>query len=82
MFQHTFNFLMSNVVLELDNVEYFNCVSSITNYARYTRETKSRIAITKSAFYNKKALFTGKLDLHLRKKLTKCYIWSTAFFQF
>jgi hypothetical protein len=25
-----------------------------------------------------KALFTSKLDLNLRKKLVKCYIWSMA----
>jgi hypothetical protein len=30
------------------------------------------------AAFNKKALFTSKLDLELRKKLVKCYIWSIA----
>jgi hypothetical protein len=30
----------------------------------------------KSAFNKKKTLFTGKLDLHLRKKLLKCCVWS------
>jgi len=29
---------------------------------------------------NKKTLFTCKLDLNLRKKLVKCYIWSIALF--
>jgi hypothetical protein len=42
----------------------------ITNDARYTREIKSRIAMAKAAF-NKKTLFTTKLDLSLRKKLVK-----------
>jgi hypothetical protein len=28
------------------------------------------------AEFNKKTLFTSKLDLELRKKLVKCYIWS------
>jgi hypothetical protein len=32
----------------------------------------------KPAFNKKKNLFTSKLDLHLRKKLVKCYIWSIA----
>jgi hypothetical protein len=27
---------------------------------------------------NKKNLFTSKLELNLRKKLVKCYIWSIA----
>ena len=32
--------------------------------------------MTKATFNKKKALFTSKLDLNLRKKLVKCYIWS------
>jgi hypothetical protein len=43
-----------------------------------TREIKSRIAMAKTAFNKKKNLFTNKLDLNLRKKLVKCYIWSIA----
>ena len=31
--------------------------------------------MAKSAFNKKKALFTSTLDLELRKKLVKCYIW-------
>jgi hypothetical protein len=38
---------------------------------------KSGNAMAKAAF-NKKILFTCKLDLNLRKKLVKCYIWSIA----
>jgi hypothetical protein len=34
--------------------------------------------MAKAAFNKKKALFTCKLDLNLRKKLVKCYIWSIA----
>jgi hypothetical protein len=33
--------------------------------------------MAKAAFY-RKILFTNKLELNLRKKLVKCYIWSTA----
>jgi len=40
-------------------------------------ETESRIAKAKAAFSNKKTLSTRKMDLHLRKKLIKCHIWST-----
>jgi hypothetical protein len=45
----------------------------ITNYARCTREIKSRIAMAKAAFKKKNALFTRKLDLNLQKKLVKCF---------
>jgi hypothetical protein len=66
---------------QLENVEYLNYLGSmITNDARCTREIKSRIAMAKAAFNNKKNLFTSKLDLNLRKKLVKCYIWSTALY--
>jgi hypothetical protein len=38
----------------------------ITNDARCTREIKARTAMARAAF-NKKTLFTSKLDLELRK---------------
>ena len=34
--------------------------------------------MAKAAFNMMKALFTSTLDLELRKKLVKCYIWSVA----
>jgi hypothetical protein len=43
-----------------------------------TCEIKSRISMAKAAFNKKRALFTSNLDLYLRKKLVKCYIWSLA----
>ena len=36
--------------------------------------------MAKAAFNKKRALFTSTLDLELRKKLVKCYIWSTALY--
>jgi hypothetical protein len=62
---------------QLEKVKYFNYLCSmITNNARCTREIKSRIAMAKAEFNKKKNLFTSKLNLILRKKLVKCYIWS------
>jgi hypothetical protein len=34
--------------------------------------------MAKAAFNKERALFTSTLDLELRKKLVKCYIWSMA----
>jgi hypothetical protein len=34
----------------------------------------------KEAFKRKKIIFASKLDLNLRKKLVKCYIWSTLLY--
>jgi hypothetical protein len=64
---------------QLENVESFKYLGSIlTNDGRCTCEIKCRIAIAKAAFNKMKALFTSTFDLELRKKLVKCYIWSTA----
>jgi hypothetical protein len=41
---------------------------------------KSRIAKEKAAFNKKRVLFNTKMDLELRKKLVKCYIWSIALY--
>jgi hypothetical protein len=58
----------------LENEKYFNYFGSvITNDARYTRGTKTKIFLTNAAF-QRKNIFTSKHDLNLRKKLVKCYI--------
>ena len=70
-------------VIDQEQLEKWNIFNSfcslITNDARCTLEIKSRIAVAKIAL-SKKNLFTSKLDLKLRKKLVKCYIWSIAFY--
>jgi len=45
----------------------------VPNYARLVA-----VVLAQAAF-NTKSLFTSKLDLNLRKKPVKCYIWSTEF---
>jgi hypothetical protein len=52
----------------------------LTYDGRCTCETKSSTAMAKAAFNKKRALFTSKMDLELRKKLVKCYIWSIALY--
>ena len=64
---------------QVENVECFKYLGSmLTDGGRCTGEIKCRIAMAKAAFNNKKNLFTGTLDLELRKKLVKYYIWSIA----
>jgi hypothetical protein len=36
--------------------------------------------MAKAAFNKKRALFTSTMDLELRKKLVKCYIWGIALY--
>jgi len=54
--------------------------SILTNDGRCTCEIKCRIAIAKAAFNKKRTLFTSKMDLDLKKKLVKCYVWSIALY--
>jgi hypothetical protein len=65
---------------QLEDMEYFNYLGCMTtNYARCTREIKSRIATAKGEFNNNMTtLFTSKSDLNLKRKLAKCNIWSRA----
>ncbi|PNF39172.1 hypothetical protein B7P43_G01317 [Cryptotermes secundus] len=66
---------------QLENVKCFKYLGSLlTDDGRCTCESKSRIAMAKAAFSKKKNLFTSKLNLNLRKKLVKCYIWSMALY--
>jgi hypothetical protein len=66
---------------ELETVEYFNSLGSmIRNGVRCKSETESRIATAKSPFNRKKTVFIRKLNLNLRAKLVKCYIWSIALY--
>jgi hypothetical protein len=52
----------------------------LTNYGRCTCEINSRIAMEKVTYNKKRALFTTKMILELRKKLIKCYIWTIALY--
>ena len=66
---------------QLENVKYFKYLGSmLTDDGRCTCEIKSRIVMAKTVFNKKKNLFTSKLELNLRKKLVKCYVWSMAFY--
>jgi len=50
----------------------------ISNYAKCRREIKPRIVMATAAVNKRKAPVTSKLDVNLREKLVKCYIWSVA----
>jgi hypothetical protein len=66
---------------QLENVKCFKYLGSmLTEGGRCMREIKSTIAMAKAAFNKKKNLFTSKLDLNLRKRLVRCYVWSIALY--
>jgi hypothetical protein len=62
----------------VESLKYLGSI--LTNDGRCTCEIKCRIAMAKAAFNKKRALFTSTLDLELRKKLVKCYVWSVALY--
>jgi hypothetical protein len=39
-----------------------------------------RITIAKEAFNRKVSLLTSKLNIELREKLVRCYVWSIALY--
>jgi len=66
--------------LTSQNVEYFGYLGSVeASHAKSTLEIKSMIVMAKVEF-NKKTLFTSKLDFSLRKEPVKCYIWSRVLY--
>jgi len=81
IFETTIPSINYNRQNQLENVESFKYFGSIlTNNGRCTCEIKCRIVMAKTAFKKKRILFTSALDLELRKKLVKCYIWSIALY--
>ena len=79
--RHTYPVTIMINQTQLDSVECFKYLGSmLTNDGRCTCEIKCRIAMVKAAFNKEKNLFTSTLDLELRKKLVKCYIWSIALY--
>lgn len=63
---------------ELYSFKYLGSIVSSDDYCE--KDMCNRIAITKQAFMSKKWLLTGKWDLQLKKRVTKCIVWSIAFF--
>ena len=84
LFQHILLPLPVKIIVDQkqpENVEFFKYLGSIlTNDGRCTCEIKCRIAMAKVALNKKRTLFTSTLDLELRKKLVKCYVWSIALY--
>jgi hypothetical protein len=64
---------------QLENVEYFsNLGSLIKNYT--TRTVKLNRGLPWQKQHSRTRLFISKLNLNLKKKLVKCYIWSIALY--
>ena len=73
-----------NVQLEgvrLDEVEEFCYLGSIIKKDnRSKRDIKSRIAQAKKAFAEKRNLLTSTIEISIRKRFLKTYVWSVALY--
>jgi hypothetical protein len=66
---------------ELKEVDYFKYLGSVLTRDGYcAKQIKMRIVIAKEAFNRKISLLTSKLNIELRKKLVRCYVWSIALY--
>ena len=78
------NFEIGKVSLglaRLNKVDHFKYLGSVlTRYGYCTREIKKRIVIAKEAFNRKISLLRSKVNIELRKKLVRCYVWSIALY--
>ena len=63
---------------QVDTFKYLG--STVTCDAGCTKEIKIRIALGKVAFNKKRELLTSKINLQLKKKFVKCYVWSIALY--
>ena len=55
------------------------CTLSISEDGRYSTETRTRIAMAKTAFHKRKELFTQGISLKVIKSFVKTLIWSSVF---
>ena len=52
----------------------------LTEDWRSEAEIKTRIAMGKEAFNKKRKVLCSSMDLELRKRLVKCYVWSVMLY--
>ena len=66
---------------KVEQVKRFKYLGSvITEDGHCDDDIRSRIAMGKAAFMEKKAILTSKMDLELRKRIMKSTIWSVALY--
>jgi len=64
----------------VEKVSEFKYLGSLISEDGYCeKEIHSRIALGK-IYMDKKRLFTGKLNLELKKQIIKCLVWSVALY--
>jgi len=66
---------------QVEQVSQFRYLDSLISQDGYcTKEIRSRIEMAKKVFMEKKKLFTGKMNLELKKRIMNCLVWSVALY--
>ena len=66
---------------QVEQVSQFRYLGSLISEDGYcTKEIRSRIEMANKVFMEKKKLFTGKMNLELKKRIMKCLVWSAALY--
>ena len=66
---------------QIEQVTQFRYLGSLITEDGYCeKEIESRIGMAKKIFQDKKKLFTGKMNLELKKRIIKCVVWSVALY--
>ena len=65
-------------LIEVDHFKYLRSVLTRDGYC--SRQINMSIAIAKEAFNGKISLLTRKLNIELRKKLVRCYVYSISLY--
>jgi len=64
---------------QIEQVREFRYLGSLISEDGYCeKEIASRIGMAKKVFHYKRKLFTGKMNLELKKRIVKCLVWSVA----
>ena len=61
----------------VEEVDEVNCLGTVVICAEYCeKDIQSRSAIRKKAFVDKRHLFKSGLNVDLKKRIIKCFVWS------
>ena len=64
---------------QTERVREFQYLGSLISDDGYCeKEIMSRIRMAKKVLQDKRKLFTGKMNLELKKRIVKCLVWSVA----
>jgi len=63
---------------QVRDFQYFGSLISDDGYCE--KEIVSTIGMAKKVFQDKRKLFTGKMNLELKKRIFKCLVWTVAMY--